>query len=68
MKPTAAETIHAQRNALRRETSAMFAAVRMPPKGATVASEARRLRRLALSSFPSVKVPVAVSASPPAPC
>lgn len=44
---TKAEIILARRNELRRWTHALFAAIRMPPKGATVASEARRLGRLA---------------------
>jgi hypothetical protein len=68
MKPTAAELIHAQRNELRRETNAMFAAVRMPPKGATVASEAARLRRIAAAACrgsrnqgPSDQVPLCVA-------
>ena len=50
MKPTAAELIHAQRNELRALTNAMFSGIRMPPKGATVASEAARLRRIAAAA------------------
>lgn len=61
---TKAELILRNRNALRAEMNAMFSAIRFPPKGATVASEARRLRRMAAQTpLPPAPAPATVRAS-----